>query len=83
MNMNDMNGNNKENLIKAPTAGPYRLWGMTARMLVDAARIAYAQDPEFDHNRYPGDEEMITDLRKKGRLGSFINSEEMQRSKLS
>lgn len=47
----------------------YRLWGMTARILVDAARIAYARDPDFEHNSQPGDEEMITALRKMGRLG--------------
>ncbi|KAG9238607.1 NUDIX hydrolase domain-like protein [Amylocarpus encephaloides] len=26
----------------------YKVWGMTARMLVDAARVAYGEDPEFD-----------------------------------
>lgn len=26
----------------------YRVWGMTARILVDAARIAYGEDPEFE-----------------------------------
>ena len=26
----------------------YRVWGMTARILVDAARLAYAEDPEFE-----------------------------------
>ena len=26
----------------------YKVWGMTARMLVDAARVAYAEDPEFE-----------------------------------
>jgi coenzyme A diphosphatase NUDT7 len=26
----------------------YKVWGMTARMLVDAARIAYGKDPEFE-----------------------------------
>jgi len=26
----------------------YKVWGMTARMLVDAARIAYGEDPEFE-----------------------------------
>jgi peroxisomal coenzyme A diphosphatase NUDT7 len=26
----------------------YKVWGMTARMLVDAARVAYREDPEFE-----------------------------------
>lgn len=26
----------------------YKVWGMTARMLVDAARVAYGEEPEFD-----------------------------------
>lgn len=26
----------------------YRVWGMTARILVDAARLAYNQEPEFE-----------------------------------
>ncbi len=26
----------------------YKVWGMTARILVDAARIAYGEDPTFD-----------------------------------
>lgn len=26
----------------------YKVWGMTARILVDAARIAYGEDPKFE-----------------------------------
>lgn len=26
----------------------YKVWGMTARILVDAARVAYGEDPEFE-----------------------------------
>jgi hypothetical protein len=29
----------------------YKVWGMTARMLVDASRIAYGEDPEFEVSR--------------------------------
>ena len=46
----------------------YRVWGMTARILVDAARLAYNQDPEFEHNSHLGDEDMIRRLQKMGRL---------------
>lgn len=47
----------------------YRVFGMTARILVDAARVAYGRDPEFEHNSSFGDEEMIAKLVKMGRLG--------------
>ncbi|GKZ17111.1 hypothetical protein AbraIFM66951_006798 [Aspergillus brasiliensis] len=46
----------------------YRVFGMTARMLVDVARVAYAEEPEFEHNSHFGDEAMIEKLRKIGRL---------------
>jgi hypothetical protein len=41
---------------------------MTARILVDAARVAYGEEPEFEHNSHFGDEEMIGRLLKLGRL---------------
>lgn len=47
----------------------YRVFGMTARILVDAARVAYAQEPQFEHNSHFGDEEMIQRLVKIGRMG--------------
>jgi hypothetical protein len=46
----------------------YRVFGMTARILVDAARVAYGQEPEFEHNSHFGDEDMIGRLRRMGRL---------------
>ncbi|KAG0651159.1 Peroxisomal coenzyme A diphosphatase peroxisomal [Hyphodiscus hymeniophilus] len=46
----------------------YKVWGMTARMLVDGARIAYGEDPEFEHNTHIGDEGMIENLQKMGKL---------------
>ncbi|KAL4765606.1 NUDIX hydrolase [Aspergillus foveolatus] len=50
----------------------YRVFGMTARILVDAARIAYRTEPEFEHNRHSGDEELIARLRRRGRLAPKI-----------
>ncbi|KAH9221557.1 NUDIX hydrolase domain-like protein [Leptodontidium sp. 2 PMI_412] len=50
----------------------YRVWGMTARMLVDAARLAYGEEPEFEHNTHFGDEPMIENLYKMNRLGEKI-----------
>ncbi|KAF3051929.1 hypothetical protein E8E11_004761 [Didymella keratinophila] len=46
----------------------FRVFGMTARILVDAARVAYGEEPEFEHNSHFGDEEMIGRLLKIGRL---------------
>lgn len=47
----------------------HRVWGMTARILVDAARIAYDRDPEFVFVERIGDEEMIKSMLDKGELG--------------
>ncbi|CAI7574952.1 unnamed protein product [Penicillium glandicola] len=46
----------------------YRIFGMTARIIVDAARVAYGQEPEFEHNSHFGDEEMIAELCESGQL---------------
>ncbi|KAF2716755.1 hypothetical protein K431DRAFT_289150 [Polychaeton citri CBS 116435] len=46
----------------------YRVFGMTARILVDCARVAYGREPDFEHNSHFGDEEMIDRLIKIGRL---------------
>lgn len=48
----------------------YRVFGMTARILVDLARVAYDEEPEFEHNSHFGDEELIARLRKMGRLSA-------------
>jgi hypothetical protein len=47
----------------------FRVFGMTARILVDAAREAYGEEPEFEHNSHFGDEDMIGRLLRIGRLG--------------
>ena len=49
----------------------YRVFGMTARILVDEARVAFGQEATFEHNSHFGDEEMIRRLRKIGRLGDI------------
>ncbi|KAI1760954.1 NUDIX hydrolase domain-like protein [Hypoxylon sp. FL1150] len=46
----------------------FLVWGLTGRMLVDAARIAYDEEPEFEHNDHYGDEAIIDGLETKGRL---------------
>ncbi|KAI0099886.1 NUDIX hydrolase domain-like protein [Nemania sp. FL0031] len=46
----------------------FLVWGMTGRILVDAARIAYARDPEFEHNKNYGDEALIETQATQGRM---------------
>ncbi|KAK8203630.1 NUDIX hydrolase domain-like protein [Phyllosticta capitalensis] len=46
----------------------FRVFGMTARILVDAARVAYDEEPTFEHNSHFGDEDMIARLLRMGRL---------------
>lgn len=46
----------------------YRVFGMTARIMVDCARVAYGEEPEYEHNSHFGDEEMMERLLKIGRL---------------
>ncbi|KAE8148673.1 NUDIX hydrolase domain-like protein [Aspergillus avenaceus] len=64
----------------------YRVFGMTARMLVDVARVAYAEEPEFEHNSHFGDENLIAQLRKMGRLsplrkpGDRLTQEDMEKA---
>lgn len=58
----------------------YRVFGMTARMIVDAARVAYDQEPEFEHNSHFGDEALIASLRRMGRLSAMRKpSDELSR----
>ncbi|KAI9778593.1 MAG: hypothetical protein M1839_007986 [Geoglossum umbratile] len=47
----------------------YKVWGMTARILVDAARIAYGEAPAFEHVAGFGDEGLIVRLMGEGELG--------------
>jgi coenzyme A diphosphatase NUDT7 len=46
----------------------FLVWGLTGRMLVDTARIAYGEEPEFEHNDHYGDERIIARLEAQGRL---------------
>ncbi|OMP87519.1 Peroxisomal coenzyme A diphosphatase 1, peroxisomal, partial [Diplodia seriata] len=48
----------------------FRVFGMTARILVDAARVAYDEEPRFQHNSHFGDEDMIARLLRMGRLSA-------------
>jgi hypothetical protein len=60
--------NPRPGLTAVDSLTTFRIFGMTARILVDAARVAYGEEPEFEHNSHHGDEEMIGRLLKVGRL---------------
>ncbi|RPB00889.1 hypothetical protein L873DRAFT_1765344 [Choiromyces venosus 120613-1] len=47
----------------------YKVWGMTARVLVDAARIAYGRDPDFTSPKSIGDEDYIASCLAAGEMG--------------
>ncbi|KAH8732991.1 hypothetical protein GQ44DRAFT_696767 [Phaeosphaeriaceae sp. PMI808] len=55
----------------------FRVFGMTASILVDAARVAYGEEPEFEHNSHHGDEEIIDRLISMGRIGEVRKKGEM------
>lgn len=40
----------------------HSVWGMTARIMVDLAKIAYAREPEFESDTEIGDEDLIQEL---------------------
>jgi 8-oxo-dGTP pyrophosphatase MutT (NUDIX family) len=62
----------------------FRVFGMTARILVDAARVAYGVEPEFEHNSHFGDEDMLRRLLKVGRLSEIRKKgEELNREVLA
>ena len=46
----------------------YRVFGLTARILVDAARVAYAEDPDFMFNERIGEEDVIAAMIQSGRM---------------
>ncbi|KAJ5668446.1 uncharacterized protein N7477_007016 [Penicillium maclennaniae] len=82
-------GNSEHATLQDRGQGTRRVFGMTARIIVDAARLAYAREPEFEHNSHLGDEDMIAKLRRMGRLSETrspsdeLTRETMEKAKLS
>ncbi|UKZ51672.1 hypothetical protein TrVGV298_005434 [Trichoderma virens] len=48
--------------------GRFKVWGLTGRVLVDAARIAYNEEPEMVHNVDFGDFDVIKIAQEEGAL---------------
>lgn len=72
-----------------PEPGRFKVWGMTAQILVDAACVAYGERPEFEHHASFVDERIIAELdrmgrftadRKKDAKGGGITVEDMRRA---
>jgi hypothetical protein len=53
----------------------YKVWGMTARILVDTARIAYGRDPEFTFVKTIGEEDLIQTLVDMGEMTEGTKSD--------
>ncbi|KAF3919559.1 hypothetical protein ABW20_dc0102495 [Dactylellina cionopaga] len=51
----------------------YKVWGMTARIVVDAARVAFGQNPDFEFVDKMGDDDVIAHLFKEGKLGPRVS----------
>jgi hypothetical protein len=45
---------------------------MTARILVDVARIAYGRDPEYAFDQELGFEEVIAELKEQGQMEEVV-----------
>ena len=58
----------------------YRVWGLTAEILVDAARVAFDTNPDFEHNESIGEEAMVEYLFQ---AGEFRDKLPLGHSKLS
>ncbi|KAI1333279.1 hypothetical protein F5Y16DRAFT_8678 [Xylariaceae sp. FL0255] len=77
-------------LEEEPEVERFLVWGMTGRMLVDAARIAYDREPDFEHNTHYGDEDLIAYLEQEGQMlekqkkevGQEAIKEEVKESKI-
>ncbi|KAK9472381.1 NUDIX hydrolase domain-like protein [Dipodascopsis tothii] len=54
----------------------YMVWGMTSRILVDVARIAYDMEPEMEYTPTLGDEGLVTMLLRGGHLKERRKGEE-------
>lgn len=54
----------------SPARKRYRAFGLTAQILVDAARVAYGEDPRFEFDSRVGEEGMLGRLMEMGRMSA-------------
>ncbi|KAK9370846.1 hypothetical protein V1509DRAFT_614942 [Lipomyces kononenkoae] len=65
---------NKDDIIDQSV---YKVWGLTARMLLDAGRIGYGREPEMAYLPKDGDELLISKLIEIGKLGPIRDKSEL------
>lgn len=53
----------------------YSVWGLTSRVILDVARIAYGRPPEMDYGAQFGDEELLAALSEHGSM-DFVRKRE-------
>ena len=79
-------GRNEKSPESETTEKQYRVWGLTARMAIDAARLAFDEIPEFEHNTHIGDEDIMKRLYGMGKLhkarkaGEQLSREELMKA---
>jgi coenzyme A diphosphatase NUDT7 len=57
------------------TAGmTFRIFGLTAKILVETARIAFGRAPQFEDHSPLGDENLIRDYIREGKMGDVMRS---------
>jgi len=52
----------------------FRIFGLTAKIMVEAAQIAFDREPQFEHNAHVGDENLIRDYIREGRMVDDMRS---------
>ena len=61
-------------MMGAERPGRVRIFCLTAEVLVDAARIAFAREPDFPYDERLGGGDLVTRLRCDGHLGLLRRS---------
>ncbi|KKA28634.1 hypothetical protein TD95_001878 [Thielaviopsis punctulata] len=57
--------------------GRYKVWGMTAKILTETARVAYARRPSMEHNEQLGDEDLAM---RAADMGRFFDRQRRKKS---
>ncbi|KAK9240983.1 hypothetical protein V1525DRAFT_393355 [Lipomyces kononenkoae] len=65
---------NKDDIMEQSV---YKVWGLTARILLDAGRIGYGREPDMEYLSMDGDELLISKLIEIGHLGPTRDKSEL------
>lgn len=61
----------------------YKVWGFTARILVEAAQIAYDEEPEFEHSKCMGNEDIISTMVQQGDFTLQVSQSSFEKTRQS